>query len=326
MPSSKQLPAHRPISRLAVRLLLFSLPILLVCAALEFRARQVPNSYSVKRRQVELLANDIDTLIIGSSSGYYGIVPKHLSGFAYNLADAGETLYYDDALATKVVPKLPRLKRVLVQIQYISLYITVEDGPEPWRMYYYQQEWGIPPVKLGDRLDARMFSRVALNGAASLGKALGGLVRREPYVPDPIDDRGWWGPANEEIDPEAINPAGAKATLDRHHLYMKAALEPENLVYLEHIASLLRGRNIELVFVTMPVWHTYSDGMNKETWAHTQTVVEGLCKKYNARYLNFLVCPQLQAGDFKDADHLNPQGAVKFTELLDAALAHSEGK
>ena len=186
MPSSNSLPSHWHIFRVASRLLLFSLPILLVCAALEFRARQVPNSYSIKRRQLESLANEIDTLFIGSSSGYYGIVPKHLSGFAYNLADAGETLYYDDALATKAVPMLPKLKRVLVQIQYISLYISVEDGPEPWRMYYYQQEWGIPPVKLRDRLDARMFSRVALNGAASLGKALGSLRRREPYVADQI--------------------------------------------------------------------------------------------------------------------------------------------
>jgi hypothetical protein len=318
------MPPRPPMVRLLRRLLLFCLPLLLVWAALEYRARQVPNSYSIKRRQVESLANDIDTLIIGSSSGYYGIVPRRLSGVAYNLADAGETLYYNDALAAKVVPMLPKLRRVLVQIQYISLYMTVEDGPEPWRMYYYQQEWGIPPMRLKDRLDARMFSRVALNGPAGVGKALAGLIHSQPYVPDPIDDRGWWGPANEEIDPDAIGPAGAKATLDRHHQYMIPALEAENIAYLEHTASLLRDRRIGLVFVTLPVWRTYSDGMNKDTWARTQSVVEELCKKYNARYLSFLTSPSLGAADFKDADHLNPQGAVKFTEMLDAALKETQ--
>jgi hypothetical protein len=310
--------------RLAMRLLLFCLPLLLVCAALEFRARQFPTSYNVKRRQVELLANDIDTLIIGSSSAYYGIAPKHLSGVAYNLANVSETLYYNDALAAKVIPMLPKLKRVLVQIQYISLYNTMEDSTERWRMYYYQQAWDIAPVRLQDRLDARMFSRAALNGPGNIRKALAGLLHGEAHGSDPIDDRGWWCPANEEIDPAAIGPARARITLDRHHLGMKSADEARNIACLEHIASLLRDRRIELVFVTLPVWHTYSDGMNRNTWARTQSVVNRLCKTCNARYLSFLTCPSLGAGDFVDADHLNPQGAVKFTNLLDAALAGTQ--
>jgi hypothetical protein len=105
---------------------------------------------------------------------------------------------------------------------------------------------------------------------------------------------------------------------------MKPSLEAQNIAYLEHIASLLRDRRIELVFVTLPVWHTYSGAMNPDTWARTQSVVNRLCKTYNARFLSFLTCPSLGPGDFKDADHLNPQGAVKFTEILNAALAGTQ--
>jgi hypothetical protein len=317
-------------ARIVRRLAAFCAPILLVWVLLEFwTAKAVPDSYALKRQNLEAQAEQVETLITGSSRAYQGISPRQLPGFAFNLAGPSQTLDYDYRLMMRVLPSLPKLRRVVMEIQDLSFFFQIHDGIEAWRQYYYQQEWGITPLKLQDWLDVRMFSRVALLTPQFYRQVLPAAVRSfikgtrfvyVPSIPD-IDDRGWWQ-VNGPKAPD-LSTAGVAVTLARHASLMKAAYEPANLAYLTRMLSALRQRGIESVFVTLPVSPNYSIGMNKQYWAWTQAVTKKVAAEYGVRYFCFLNVPELGPQDFFDSDHLNRQGALRFTEMLRQAMERS---
>jgi hypothetical protein len=314
--------------RVGQKLLIFGLPLVLVWGVLEWWAAKIPNSDSIKRFQLERLAETTDTLILGSSTAYFGIAPKQLSGSAYNLANVGQPLYYDDGLVTRASPALPRLKRVIVGINYMSFFTEARAVPEIWRQYYYQQAWHIPPPRFQDRLDIRMWSHVALQPlpviADSLRTALGAYCAGRDYIPrlsDPnIDERGWWCQGNHVLDLAQLSSAAAENQIARYHRVMRLASEPANLACLDHLISLLQARNVEVVLVTTPVRPAYSDRMKPKYWERTQLILRQMTLKYGVRYISFLHTPEMTTGDFRDADHLSRRGAIRFTTLLNSAL------
>jgi hypothetical protein len=311
-----------------LRLLVFGLPLLLVWAGLECWTARMPDSYSIKYRNLAAHADEIDTLILGSSVADYGIAPQYLPGTAYNLANMAESLYYDDRLGTAVLPELPRLRRVIIAVNDLSLFYDMRY--EKLREYEYYRQWHIPPPSWGDRLDLRMWSAVALRSPsvavqsfyhallrASHGKGL------KPPQPWPAIASDGWSP-RADTDPARLEPAVVDRKLLYEELSMHRSDEANNLESLSHLLSLLRSHHIEVVLVVPPVWPQYAARMNKEFWDRAQRDLRGLAAKYDARYFSFLVSPQLGPADFLDADHLSRQGAIHFTQMLTAAIEQGE--
>jgi hypothetical protein len=305
-----------------LRLFLFSVPLVLAGAAAEISLAHVPNGYSVKRDNLRALAGEVDTVIVGSSNAYYGISPQGLSGVAFNLADVNEGPYYHDRLLTDQVPRLPNLKRVIIVVSYLTLFSQLTRGEiEDWRQYYYQHEWGIPPRSLRDRLDVRMWSRLALSMPPfPLDSLYAGfrtmLTGVKPSTIPNLDARGWW--VTETTGD--LSGQAAAITLARHHALMHESNVQDSIGYLEHLLSLLDQHQVDKVLVIMPVWQTYADGMRADTWDRARGIYERLASSHGGRYLCFLRTPQLSANEFYDPDHLNRRGAIRFTALLDAAL------
>jgi hypothetical protein len=162
-----------------------------------------------------------------------------------------------------------------------------------------------------------MWSLVALHSPLrSLQSASKGF--KASLAPE-VDARGWFH-APTQLRPPDLSQNSARLTIARHHLGRHAENEPTNLALLEHLISTLRERKVEVVLVTLPVWKTYAEEMRADEWARTQATFEQLAKKHGARYLSFLREPRLEAADFLDTDHLNAQGAVRFTRMLNEAL------
>jgi hypothetical protein len=277
---------------------------------------RVPDSHTLKRERLTALAGEVDTLILGASESYYGIAPHALQGVAFNLANTSQSLYYDDQLISRLLPRLPRLRRVILPISYFTLYLQTYDHPESWRQYQFFQGWRIPPVPWTDRLDARSWSRVALySPRVALEQAR--HLFRGTLAPE-VDDRGWYR-VPEQTRYE-LTPAGAREVLSRHHGYMHEYYFAGNVATLEHMITILRRANVDVVLVTMPVWPTYEAGIQPAYWERTTAVLERLVREQGVRYLSFRHEPQLTAEDFMDCDHLDASGAVHFTKLLDAAL------
>jgi len=314
MPSSD--PAARSLRRLWLRLLVFSLPLALGWAGLERGLARVPNSYSLKRDRLRALAGQVDTVILGGSESFYGISPRQLSGTAFNLANSSQTLYYDYEIVRRVLPELPRLRRAILLVGYMTLYSELYDHPESWRQYEYYQEWGIPLQRAVDYWNLRLVSRVALYTPHTALEELrkGFRLSLAPRV----DDRGWYRVPDE--DRWGLGTEEARGRLAVHHGFMREEYLPANAAVLERLVALLRGQGIEVAIVTTPVWPTYQAGMRAADWQRARALVEDVARRHGARYLDFQHEPRLAAEDFEDSDHLNAEGAVRFARILDAAL------
>ncbi|MCY7389129.1 MAG: hypothetical protein LH481_13905, partial [Burkholderiales bacterium] len=257
-----------------------------------------------------------DTLIVGSSAADSGISPSQLSGSAFNLANAGQTPYYDDKLVTKAIEQLPKLRRVIIAITYISFEYQIHDSPESWRQYLYHQVWGISPQGEIDRMDIRMWSRAAF----LLPQLLKSLVHKSfANLAPNVDVRGF-SVIHGERDTPDLGQKAAQVRLAVHHGLMKTEHAPANIASLEHLLSILQQQNVQVVVVAMPVWHTYADAMRPLAWAKTESTLERMTKQYGARYLSFLSQSRLESRDFLNLDHLNERGAIRFTQMLNAAL------
>jgi hypothetical protein len=295
------------------RLAVFVLSLVFGWVGLEWVMYVSPNSMSIKRDRLQAIAGDIDTLILGSSETYYGLKPKALSGVAYNLASNAQTLYYDYELSQLFLPKLPRLRRVYVLVNYTTLYSELRDHPESYRQYGYLQEFGIPLQKKIDYLDLRTFSRVLLYSPHSaLERLLEGFKSPRDAR---IDDRGWYQVPKEDRFGLGLEDAAGRLAV--HHGFMRKKYLPDNLVMLERLIQLYQEHHVQVVLITTPVYPTYRSQMLPQMWEPARAAYEQIAAKYKVCYLNFLSEPRLQAVDFEDADHLNADGAAHFAHLLE---------
>jgi hypothetical protein len=281
----------------------------------------------LKRDNLKRMAPEVDTLLIGSSCAYWNISAKDLSGTAFNLGHVSQSLYYDDQLLDRVLPQLPRLRRVILPLSYLDLFFQLERGDEPERQFYYQQVWGIPPRKLRERLDVRMWSDVALRTPsfalktlylALAGRRKSGTLAPPPLDP-PVDERGWCPrPAG---DPAALTTAAAERAIAHHHELVRLADEPQNLAHLAHMLEVLRARGVEAVVTTSPVWKTYFPLMRPDLRQRIEGDVGELCRRFGARFHSMTDTPELTEDEFMNIDHLNARGAIHLAHLIDQRLA-----
>ncbi|HXC58367.1 MAG TPA: hypothetical protein VN645_03565 [Steroidobacteraceae bacterium] len=296
-----------------LRTALFVLTLAAGWSVLEWVMLKAPNSMSIKRERLEAIANEVDTLILGSSETYYGLKPKSLSGVAYNLASNAQSLYYDYALTADFLPRLPRLRRTYVLVSYLSLYTELYDHPDSSRIYGYLQDFGIPLQRMTDYMDPRVFSRVLLHSPhTAMERLLKGLDAPRDKR---IDDRGWYRVPDEDRWPLDMQAAAGRLAV--HHGFMRSKYLAQNRATLERLIQLLQKHHVEVVLITTPVAPSYQAQMLPEMWQPARMACEEIAARYGIRYLNFQNEPRIQASDFEDSSHLNADGAEHLAQLLE---------
>lgn len=121
-----------------LRILFFSIPLVLLCIMLELKLRAIPNVYAYKANYVKEHGAAIKTLVFGSSHAYFGIDPYYLQLNSFSLANTSQTLDYDNLLFEKYHNSMTGLNNIIIAVSYFSLYSDLESGVEFWRSKYYK--------------------------------------------------------------------------------------------------------------------------------------------------------------------------------------------
>ena len=106
---------------------LFFLLTAVMLAAGEYAVRRIPNPYSVKREAISRFGKDTETVVLGSSHTYYGVVADSLDR-TLNLANVSQTFEYDYRILNRYIDSLPRLKRVIIPISFFSFFDPLSTG------------------------------------------------------------------------------------------------------------------------------------------------------------------------------------------------------
>jgi hypothetical protein len=309
-------PPSRGVHRFVVKLLCFAALQFAVLEAVDFRLAQLPNSYNIKVRRLEVSDPPVEVLLLGSSHELYGLNPDELNLSAVNLAGYSQDLYYDAQLVRCYLNRLPALKCVVMGLSYFTLEYDMEESTEAWRSCYYRRYFGIPHRHAWLEFQPGNFS-LAFQYGPKLARALL-LDEHTPDITGNVQANGWADFSVPE-DPAAAVRDGEQR-LEAHHTLMHAENGAKNLAILDDLFDELRQRNIQVVLVTMPVYESYSANFDPERQSRWQAAIRHLQSRHRVLHFNFSYDRRFELRDFSNSDHLNRDGAAKLSRLFGQEL------
>jgi hypothetical protein len=294
-----------------IRISLFLLPIFVCAVICEVLLRQIPNDYSYKKHYLDIHANKIETLILGSSHTYFGIDPVYFSTNTFNAAIFSQAPGYDMEILKLYDEKLTHLQTVVIPLAYPTL--GLNRAVERWRSKNYIIYYGIilhdEPLKYYFELTSSSFNthieriKAYLQGYSITCTNLG------------------WGIRYNSQDARDLEKTGKNSILGHtqniHSLEYKEILE-SNIKSLNTIAEICRKHNAKLLLFTPPAYKTYYQQLDREQLDLTvKTANEIANRNSNCVYINLLTDSTFRATDYYDADHLSEIGAKKLSLLID---------
>ena len=112
-------------------LMFFIIPFLFLFSLDSFLRNQ--NSLHKEKYKTALKQKDsIEIIILGNSHATYGVNPTGFKKYAYNLANVNQSIYFDKRITLSLLPKLKRIKYVLISIDYHSLYFSSQGEWDKW--------------------------------------------------------------------------------------------------------------------------------------------------------------------------------------------------
>ena len=284
------------------------LPTMCVLGVCENILRSIPNDYSYKHDWLIKNSNSIKILNFGSSHGYYDIRPEFFSKPAFNLAFVSQSLKYDKFLYEKYATACDSLEYVVLPISYSSFRSNLDKSKEWWRIKGYCIYMGCDYYGVNPKYNLEITSK---EKKSQLKDA---FLQQLNYRT--CDTLGFCTNYKKEYRAQDWQSTGLTACT-RHSKGKKENIKT-NLQYLEWIIQDCQTRNIKVILLTTPTFHTYYDVLNQDQVIEREEICNNLVKKYsNVTFLNWLKHEQFDEDDFFDADHLNEYGAEKLTKMLD---------
>lgn len=297
-----------------VRLTFFLVPVIIIIGLWEYGLSRMTTSYSLKRAQLEAQAPDIQVLVLGGSFSLRDVNPEYFSMKGYNVANIQQSLYYDSKITLKYLDKMPRLKVVLVAVSYNSLWWQLYGSEAGFRDYYYADYWGIRYPAIHP-WDIHIYSKILHFGNYTAFQiALHGfnvdLVRG-------YHDNGW---AIKMKKSPALNDSVGEALMDGYKADFKKANLDSNINYLKFLIEALNKRGIHPVIYTTPMSAHGYKYMKANRIKTMDSVINSMCSTYNCPWYNYMKDSRFSDSDFKDVGHLNPEGAAKFSRILNEEI------
>lgn len=300
------------VKKLIVKLIIFSFPLLLVFGYVEYglRTKHFISSYAIKKHILEQQLNSIEILVLGNSQIFNGIDVGYFKGNGFNLANVSQTLHFDKELTEKYLPQMPNLKTIIIGISYFSFFYEMCDIEEKWRENFYNTYFNISGCKPNapNKFYVQLYQpkqafNLAINGFED--EAAKGILQNG-YQPKFIQKS-----INDSTGLKRVNIHNTE-----NYSFRRAEIEQK----LSDFVKKLRDKNIQVVFVTTPVFKTYSTFCDSSVIAKNTHFITNLCNKYSCKYLNFFKEDRFVIADFEDNDHLKNNGAKKLSKIINDTL------
>ena len=294
-----------------LRSLAFLIPAILVLAAVEAYVRQLPNTYRYKDEWMWKNGHRVNTIVLGNSHAYYGIIPSVLGDSVFNLSNVSQRLEHDYFLLTRYASACQHLSRVVMVVDNSCLFDPPMEDDEPARVAYYQIYMGYHKHSPLSQYGFEM---------ASMTYFWQKLIWQ--WRGDGIfcDSLGW---GNDYVLANR-NPDDFLDKNIREHRFRDWNTTCCNRHYLDAIAEWCRKHHIRLTCIQTPVSMAYTRKASAWQLRFVNEVVDSICLRYGAQAYDYSQDARFADADFFDSDHLNDQGAKKFSEILRMDMARHQ--
>lgn len=223
-----------------------------------------------------------------------------------NLSMGGQDLYHILLLLEKCIPESPRLKLVILGLDYDMAGYNFAKEKQEWKdRYYYPWNKNIYDRSFGNII-------MAESGFMRSNRDLSYLFSSQE--------------ANQ--NPSFIPPVAAgnnehvcrKRALEHSVIKFSRDLAEENLYYLKRISEICKNHNVTLLFVNTPKSTCYTNNYHPEVIKFSSQKYKTFSLQHNIVYLDLFSDTCFTENDFIDFDHLNKQGVDKLLSRIRVVL------
>jgi hypothetical protein len=311
--------------QLFLKIGLLALPVLVLLVIHRWKFPEEDFSVHHKKAQLfETGAQQTEILVLGTSHAVEGILPAELHPKAFNLAHPSQQAHYDAKLFDYAIKKSAPIKLVLVAVSpFTASHKPLTHSDAKWTAYRYYSAYGEPLP------DWRMYLEFKAHHAFFRENRIFGL--KEWFfvgskVGARLDGQGGFMGFDGSLSKRPLHEVKAisEAVALKHQKNTKGPDEFEAKEAWSQLLQLAATRGSKVVFFSLPTSPAYRAAM--APWAESAARnITGLLSNYPcALWRDYSALIPTTLSDFNDPDHLNRQGAKKFTHALRDALL-SEG-
>ncbi len=296
----------------------FFIPVVLAYFVLEMLVLNVPINYKVFGKYLDEHTQEIVLLGLGSSQMKCGFNPEFSDKNAINLASTSQHHNEDFHILKGTRDRLPKLKYVLLEVSYNHLELPHHPN-DYWKntvyLKYYRVNAFERPTWFKDRLvylsNAHFYSHVLMDHYCyKTNKA-----QLNEYGFDTNNYEGAFKKLNYDESKIATHKF---KIITREDLIIFR----KNTAYLFEMLEYAKAEKLKVIVCTFPLYKTYLKERNPNIVRRRDSILGIIKKKYNNVVLLNEETDTLYftAKDFLNENHLNPDGAKKFTDLVNQKL------
>lgn len=269
---------------------------------------------------------NVDTLLVGSSYGLYGI-DSHIMEHTVNCSLPSQDLYYNAKTINEVCNNNTNIKKVVIICGYYFFFSDLsrtENEMEIQRIanVYYPYYGDLHNCVLlpsrrnilfqSELFDLEKISERYVSAYYEEGYFHEGRSREAQALKYWKDENKRW----EQITEQEKEAAGKRRADEHNHQINRENTYEQNKMVFKNMLEDCNLKDIKVVFVVTPATKHYRKNFNP----HFKEIFYKTLDECNTpiHLLDLFDSPLFENADFNDMDHLNDNGAVKFTtQLLD---------
>lgn len=298
--------------------LAFFAPVVIAYAVLELLVLNIPINYKVFGQYFHAHAQEIEVMGLGSSQMKCAFNAALCHENAINFASTSQHHNEDFHILKGTIDRLPKLKTVVMEVSYNHLELP-HHSTDYWKNSVYLKYYGVNaferPIWAKDKLiylsNARFYSHKLMDyyfykTDKSQLNAFG------------FDTNNYYG-AFKKLDYDETKIAQHKFKIITRE---DPTLFKANTAYLFDMLDFMKAKNLRVVVCTVPLYKTYLKERNPNIVKRRDSVLSIIAKKYS----NVVILDKetdtlhFTVRDFLNENHLNPDGAAKFTALINRKL------
>lgn len=304
------------IRKFIIQLCIFLIPVIIGYAIIENYTRNLPLSPKIKSDFYKKYQNDIEILVLGASQNRDAINPEFLSQKALNLAYPDQDYYISSKLLEQLGPTLPSLKTVIIPISY-GHFETAPNQKETWKnsMYRYYFNTTVSE-KFTYFKDDFLYISFPNYYSAKMSDYRNGksyLDLNEYGYNTNVSTASFYKLAYDSL---AISEYPVHITPSRPNPNFVA----ENAEKLKAIVQFCKAHNYDVILVETPTTTRFKEQRIPEVLRRKDSIRSLVCATYKMRYIYADSTQEYSIKDYRDDNHLSPQGAEKFTKYLNKVI------
>lgn len=298
----------------------FFTPVIVMYCILEILALQLPVTYKIVSEYLESNSSKIEFIALGSSQVKGGINPSLLQLRAITLASASQHHKEDFLILQGVIDRLPKLKYVLFEVSYMHLELPYHSQ-NYWKNNIYLNYYGINTFERQTYFNDKL---IYLSNPRYFSSKLKdyyfykGSENQEQLNEFGFNINNYYGSFHKlKYDTSEINNKYFKI-----YTHENLDIFKTNTTFLFQMLDYMKAKDLKVIISTIPLYKTYLKKRNPQIVHRRDSILSVIVKKYNNVVLldKETDTVQFSVRDFLNENHLNPDGAKKFTALVNRKL------